>query len=311
MRHKRVWLAMTAVSGFNMPALAAPTVEYAGLVEIEAFTGEDASDITVATVELGTEVKLNEPFSGVVALLYEEDETDIEIDVATVVYDLNEQASITGGQDYMPFGVFNSHMIAEPLTQELAETRATAVKADFATGPLVASLYTFNGPHVDEGLDNWGATLAFESERLAVSLGYIANLGDSDTLAAETIADEVPGVSIGAGLLLGNFTLIGEYLTAQDEFQPGDGNTDHVFTAASEPEAYQIEAAYLVGPTSFAASLQQTKDATDLGLPEKRTSLGVSHDLYANTHIALEWAADEAYTGEDSDTITIQLAVEL
>jgi len=311
MQHKTLWLAMTAAIGFSTPVLAAPAIEYAGRVEVEAFSGEDESDITVATVELGTEARLNEQLSGAVVLLYEKDDTDLEVDLATVTLALNDRLSVTAGQDYMPFGVFNTYLVSDPLTLELAETRATALKADFVTGPLVTSLYTFNGPNADTEIDNWGATLGFEGERLAVSLGYIANLGDSDTLAAETISDEVPGVSVSASLLLGDFTFIGEYVAAQDEFQAGDGNADYAFTTAAEPSAAQLEVAYTRGPTSFAASLQETEDAAVIGLPEKRWALGISHQVYANARLALEWAADEDYAGEETDAITAQLAVEL
>lgn len=309
MKKTTLFLAMATVLGFQAPAIAEPTLAIGGVVEVEASSGEDTSDIAVATVEVGLAAQINERVAAEVVLLHEEDETDFSVDTATISLAFTDNLSVTAGQTYIPFGVFGSNMISDPLTLELAETSATALQADIATGPLVASLYTFNGVNAEEEIDNWGVNLAWTNDNLLLALGYLANIGDTDTIAAETIDSKVPGISVSAGVNLGGFSLIGEYISSSDEFQVGDGNADYQFTAKAQPSATNLELAYSMGETTFAVGVQNTDEAEELGLPEKRTLAAISHELMENTVVALEWASDEDYAGESSDTVTAQLAV--
>ncbi len=309
MKKTTLFLAMATVLGFQAPAIAEPTLAIGGVVEVEASSGEDTSDIAVATVEVGLAAQINERVAAEVVLLHEEDETDFSVDTATISLAFTDNLSVTAGQTYIPFGVFDSNMISDPLTLELAETSTTALQADIATGPLVASLYTFNGVNAEEEIDNWGVNLAWTNDNLSLALGYLANIGDTDTIAAETIDSKVPGMSVSAGVNLGGFSLIGEYISASDEFRIGDGNADYRFTAKAQPSATNLELAYSMGETTFAVGVQNTGEAEELGLPEKRTLAAISHELMENTVVGLEWASDEDYAGDSSDTVTAQLAV--
>lgn len=309
MKKTTLFIAMATVLGFQATAIAEPTLEIGGVVEVEASSGDDTSDITVATVEVGLAAQINEKVAAEVVLLHEEDETDLSIDTATINLAFTDTLRVTAGQTYIPFGVFDSNMISDPLTLELAETSATALQADITTGPLIASLYTFNGVNAEEEIDNWGVNLAWANDNLFLALGYLANIGDTDTIAAETLDSKVPGISMSAGVKVAGFSLTGEYISANDEFQIGDGNADYQFTARAQPSATNIELAYSTGETTFAVGVQNTDEAEDLGLPEKRALAAISHELMENTLVALEWAGDEDYTGERSDTVTAQLAV--
>ena len=309
MKKTTLFIAMATVLGFQATAIAEPTLEIGGVVEVEASSGDDTSDITVATVEVGLAAQINEKVAAEVVLLHEEDETDLSIDTATINLAFTDTLRVTAGQTYIPFGVFDSNMISDPLTLELAETSATALQADITTGPLIASLYTFNGVNAEEEIDNWGVNFAWANDNLFLALGYLANIGDTDTIAAETLDSKVPGISMSAGVKVAGFSLTGEYISANDEFQIGDGNADYQFTARAQPSATNIELAYSTGETTFAVGVQNTDEAEDLGLPEKRALAAISHELMENTLVALEWAGDEDYTGERSDTVTAQLAV--
>ncbi|MFO7559121.1 MAG: hypothetical protein R6X10_09850, partial [Desulfobacterales bacterium] len=60
-------------------------VAISGLIEIEAameegFDDENSSDISLSTAELGIEASINEWVTGNLVFLYEEDETDFDID---------------------------------------------------------------------------------------------------------------------------------------------------------------------------------------------------------------------------------------
>lgn len=310
MKKTQLFVAMAAVMGVQTMVFAEPILEIGGVVEVEATSAEDTSDIAVATVELGLAALVNEKVSAEVVLLHEEDETDFSVDTATISLALSDKLGLTAGQTYVPFGVFGTHMISDPLTLELGETNVTAVQADYKAGPLSTSLYAFNGVNAEEEIDNWGVNLAYADDHFLAALGYIANIGDSDTIAAETIDSKVPGMSISAGVSARGLSLFGEYITALDEFQPGDGNVDYQFTTKVQPSAANLELAYAMGATTFAVGMQTTDEAEALGLPETRALAVISHQLMENTRVALEWAQDEDYAGESSDTVTVQLAVQ-
>lgn len=307
-------IALAAILGSQTSANAEPSLVIGGAVEVEASSGEESSDIAVATVEIGLASQINEKVAAEVVLLHEEDETDFSVDTATVSLAMTDNLNLTAGQTYVSFGVFGTYMISDPLTLELAETNATALQAGYKAGPVNASFYTFNGVNADEEIDNWGANLGYISDRFLLTLGYLANLGDSDTIAADSIDTEVPAMSVSAGVHLGGFSLLGEYVSALDEFQVGDGNTDpdegYLFTDKAQPRATNLELAYTVAATAFAVGVQTTDEAEALGLAEKRILGTISHKLMKNTVIALEWASNDDYAGESSETVTAQLAVE-
>ena len=47
--------------------------------------------------------------------MYEEDDTDLEVDVATItIADPDGPWFVTGGQQYLPFGAFETNMVSGP-----------------------------------------------------------------------------------------------------------------------------------------------------------------------------------------------------
>lgn len=105
-----------------------------GLIEVEGTAGkvknndgssDDASDLTLATAQLGFEGRVNEQVGGNIILLYEEG-GELEIDEAAIRLEQG-RGSLRAGRLYLPFGAFNSHFISDPLTLELGETRQTAL----------------------------------------------------------------------------------------------------------------------------------------------------------------------------------------
>ena len=307
-------------------------IDVAGLVEIEAshasdFADEDASDIALATFELGVASRVTDWVEVGAALLFEEDDTPLEIDVAFATIGNPERSPwfFTGGQIYVPFGIYESHMVSDPLTLELGETRETALQAGFLQDAFSGSVYVFNGEIDEDGDDevaSWGAELGFGQAlaggEVAAGIGYVSNLGDSDSFQEITPGD---GDHVGAWTLhaLGSFgpvTLVAEYLAAADDFEaPGVAGLD-----GAEPSAWNLEAGYGFDlgalPASVAVGYQGTDEAVALELPERRILAALSLGLYENTALTFEWAHDEDYdlgdggTGEDGNTLTAQLAVE-
>ena len=203
--------------------------------------------------EIGIAAQVHDWVAGEVTLLYEEDDTDLEVDVALIsVAPPAGPWAVNAGQLYVPFGVFDSNLVSDPLTLEIGETRETSVQAGFEIGSTFGSLYAFNGTNKKNGndrIDNWGANLGYgvetDSYSFTGAIGYITDLGDSDTLqdalASNDVTDYTAGWSIAALVETGPFTIIGEYLGATDAF---DAAALDFNGAGAKPRAWNIEAGY-------------------------------------------------------------------
>lgn len=314
-------------------------VEIGGAVELEAGyndpdSGDSSSDIVVATAEIGVAAQINEWVASELTLLYEEDEGSVDVDVATIkVADPDGPWFVTGGQQYVPFGTYQTNLVSDPLTLEIGETRETAVVAGFESDGFAGGLYLFNGD-IDEGgesdIDSFGLFASYgkenENSSFRVNVGYISNIGDSDglqesindNLAGDDFHDQVPGVTLDAMYSTGPFTFIAEYTAATDNFHVSELTYKG---RGAEPSAFNIEAGYgfvLAGKeATLAIAYQETDEAAALGLPEKRIAAAIAVDIMENTSLSFEWAHDDAYRSSDGgsgenggDTLTAQLAVE-
>lgn len=309
---KKLASAVAVAMAFGSQAAIAeePVIALGGVTEVEAESTDDGSNIAVATFELEMAARVNERVTSEVVFLYEDDgDTPFGVDTATVNMAMAEGFDIVAGRTFIPFGVYESHMLADPLTLELGETGATVVQADFSRGPLTLSAYTFNGPNDDEDMDNGGLNIGYADGPVAATVGYLANLGDSDAMALETIDSSVPGLSASLALGFGNVSLLGEYVTAQDDFSDGDSG-EAEFDEKAQPSATMLEVGYSVGLTTFAVGVQSSNEAEAIGLAEKRTLATISHEFMEHSTLSLQYSDDEDYAGESESAVTAQLAVE-
>ena len=314
------------------------STELSGLVEVETGSTDSAnggaeSDLSVSTVELGLNAQVTPWVNGHVLILFEEDETDPpEIDEAIVTL-ANPGASpwsLAAGRMYVLFGNYDSALISDPLTLEIGETRETAVQAGWGAGNFQALAWAANGDTNDGGnehIDLFGVGLDYGVEGGEDQLGYalglscISNLADSDSLQEtvtdpDNLTDAVAGWSAHAALHWKTFTLIGEYLAAADDFDAADLAFNG---AGARPSAWNLEVDYgfeLAGrEAGVAVAWQRTEEALALELPETRWLAALSVGIHDQTTLALECAHDEDYSvddggsGEDTDTVTLQLAV--
>ena len=316
-------------------------IEISGLTEVEVGyndpdSGDTTSDIVLATQELGIAAEVTEWVSAEAVLLYEEDDTDLEFDIATVtIADPNGPLYATGGMFYVPFGTFETHLISDPLTLEIGEIRESSVLAGFESNGFAGGVYVFNGDLEKNGesqIDSFGAFAGYSQENentsFAFNIGYITDIGDTDSLqdaiqdnldaAMVEYDDHVGGFSIDGMFAYGPFTLIGEYIMATDDFE----FNELAFEAdGAEPEAFNIELGYnfnLSGIDMTAAvAFQGTDEAVALELPEERILLGLSAEIFDSTSLSIEWAHDDDYSDSEGGTdevggttVTTQLAVE-
>jgi len=301
-------------------------IELSGAVEAEAnYTSSDdenSSDIDLTTVELGVDVALTKNFSGFVLAKWEDDEGALFIDEGGIVLGNVEEngLALTVGKLYVPFGVFESNFISDPLTLELGETREGAAVVDFSAQGLYGAAYLFNSElnkaGSDDKIDAYGAKLgyALESDNLSfdVSAGYISNITSSggfvDGLGGGTeIADQSAGATVSAIVSIADFTFVGEYMAVLD--------SDYSETNNSEPTALQLEVSYgfdlLEHESSVAATYQQTDEASDLGLAETRYGVVFAYEIVEGLGTTVEYVRNESYDDDDEeDSLTCQLALE-
>lgn len=309
-------------------------VEIGGTIELEAahespYEGDSSTTAELARVELGIAARIHD-WVGAEIVVKNDDDDKIEVDEAFLTIAPPEGAwALQAGGYVVPFGVYETNMISDPVTLELGETGQDAVTFAAESGAgLYGSVFAFNGDldrGGDETIDGFGVSLgyAMESEWSTVdaNLSWINDLGESDGFEIDPAgADNVPGWAASVVLGWGDVTLIAEYLAALDGFG-GDG-LEFGGTGA-EPSAWTVEAAYgldLGGRDATAAASYQgtgeAGEASGLGLPERRLLVGLSVEMAEGLGLSAEWKSDEDYgeaeggTGKSADTVTVQLAAE-
>ena len=308
----------------------ADSISMGGVIEVvtsktnsDGWGGDTASDIVLDTFELGIEASASEWVSGSVLFLYEDaDDDNLNVDEAFITIANSEVTPFYGsfGRLYVPFGNFESHMISDPATLTLGETREDVVQFGFESEDgLYGSAYVFNGDadelNDDDTIDNYGLNLGYamgnDDFDLDVGVGYINNIATSDSLqdivdgnglcgSGGCIKDYVGGMSFHAITNIGQFNLIGEYVTAMDEFEMNELGVGEEL----KPRAWNIEGAYnfeLAGKdATVALGYQKTKDmyldnsSTDFF--EKAWLASISVGIYENTTLAAEWRHADGYS---------------
>ena len=314
------------------------SISISGLIDViannttsDGWSGETASDLLLDTFELAIDASAGDWSSAHILFLYEDgDDDNLKIDEAFITF-ANADVSpfyVTAGRMYVPFGNFSSNMISDPVTLTLAETREDALQLGFAAdNGFYGSAYIFNGDTEkakndysaanNNTIDNYGLNLGYVMENndfaLDVGVAYISNIATSDTLqdiVADNglcagdgcIKDYVGGLSVYAMANYGQFSLIGEYVTALDDFKAAELTT--INDKKLKPGAWNIEGAYnfqLLGKdTTIALGYQQTKDMYfDTGTTdffEKAWLASISVAIIDNTSLSVEWKHSDGYS---------------
>ena len=316
----------------------AENIEISGSIEVDAnfsssYNNVDTSDITLSTVQLGIDGKINDHVTGHISLLHEEDATPLEVDEGTITLDIGRGWSVTAGQMYLPFGSYESNMVSDPLTLSLGETRESAVMLGYEANGFYGSVYAFNGdtskastPVGEDKIEHSGASIGYmvktDTYSLNLGLDYISSLGDSDGLSAslpDANADGLPdaltsfvgGTALHAVYNRDALSVILEYISS-DDFKLAELGFNG---KGASPSAFNIEAGYGFDWGTAALGYQATDEALALGLPESRILVALSKEIYDDTALSFEYAVDSDYsttvggTGKDASSTTIQLAV--
>lgn len=330
--NKFVLLGGLALAAFD-PALAndEPKLEVSGLIETEvgfsnnkpaAGGSEKGSDTVLATVELAFDAKLSDMVSTHVLLLHEQDDTPGPVvDEGILTLGKEEGFSLSTGLMYVPFGVFETNMVSDPLTLEMGETQESAIAFNYHSGEITGVLYLFNGDTQttsEDKIEHSGFSINYETDNINVGLDYISSVGDSDGVSGALVDaggnglaldSYVPGLAIHAIYKTDTFNIIVERVAAMKSFNAADS------LGEVKPITTNVEFGYSIDEHNLALSLQGSKEAEGLGLPEKKFLLGYSRDILEHVGLGVELARSTGYEDgagntDKETTLTAQLAVE-
>ena len=294
------------------------------LLEVEASAGkadgESVSDIVLATFELGIDAELNELVKGRALLLWEEDDTEpIDLDEATITLGGSERIPVylTAGRIYVPFGVFNSHFISDPLVLELGETRESAVLAGYADSMVDVQAAVFHGD-LDKGGDRADDVVASVTVTPVDSVWFggfwISDIGESDVLqelAEERLADvnpavyeEVPGAGAFLHVEAWKLALDVEYITATKDFVSGT-----LSEGSLRPASWNVELAFHSGERwEVAVKAEGSRDFPEF--PKTQCGIGGSLAVTDSSTVAIEYLHGEfGENGGNRDLVTCQFAL--
>ncbi|ABK43707.1 conserved hypothetical protein [Magnetococcus marinus MC-1] len=291
----------------------------------------NGSDINLKKAELSIDGQVNPWVSANVTLLYENDTNPLNVDAATITVGNREKfpVSVTVGAMALPFGVFESNMVSDPITKEMAEIKDSAVVVSYALKGFTADVYAFNGGSQKTGknnsIDQFGGDIGYEGEfegvTAAVALRYVNSVENAtglyDDLSTPTdMAGYTSAWGANGKLSMGGLTLIGEYIGLTDHIQQttaGDRN------GGKKASAWQTELAYsfpALGQEAMVAVAYNGSDGAqvvDMMRSRYMALAGIS--VYENANLNLEWKRDVDYSvadggsGNDADSLTLRLAV--
>lgn len=292
-------LVLSSFSGVVYAEESNNTTNISGLIEVEASYNDASSnsDIALATVELGIDHTLNDKVDAQIVFLYEEGENndEIAVDAATINFHPNSTTDLSVGRMYVPFGKFETMMVSDPQTLELAETQEEAALVAKTFGNVTATGYVFKDDEDgSDKIDDGGFSLDYETDNFMAGISYITDVNDKSDAN-----NQASGTAVYAAGTINQFNIIAEHVALDT-------------TAAGEkPKATNLEVGFDLGNDRLiAASHQTTSDAEAAELPKNATGIAYSMPVYENTQFAAEYMQTEDYAGEDDKTLTLQVAYE-
>ena len=314
-------------------------IEFSGTIEVEAGYehiklkgGErgDDSDLAVATVDFAVNTLITDRMRTSVLFEYEDNENVI-VDEAIIHFQAEEvcvpdlscnspwYASI--GKLRIPFGYFESHFISDPLTEDLGESKETAVVAGIYNPLVNVAAGVFNGDldkaGNDDHIESYVTTCMFTLPEdispnvgLVAGISYISNVADSDNLTdffdeefeTDTIKDYVAGFSSFLSVsLMNRFFFEAEYISVVESFEE-----DKNF----KPKIWNFELAFIpIENIEVAVRCGGSADTLNF-LPDTQLGIGGIYEIFKNTSIGLEYLYEEFENDEKVVSLTTQLAVE-
>lgn len=297
-----------------------------GLVEVEGSYaniegGDDSSDLILATVELGIEATLNEQVHAHVLLLWEDGDEEISVDEAVISLTapqpiFNHELTLHVGRLYLPFGNFNTNMISDGLTLDLAETRDSALLLEFGCDKMTSKLAVFNGDTDSDDdnnhIDSWVAAIELHpSDILTIGASYMNDLAESDielVADSEFYRDDVAAAGAYLNVAAGDWTFDAEIISALRHFDAAVVAVGEDLSG-DQPCAWTVELGWQ--PTRDLLLATRYEQAEDFQDDTLRYGLTASYALYDQVMLAVEYLHADA-KGDEGDPAhigTAQLAL--
>ncbi|MBT6477817.1 MAG: hypothetical protein HOK69_01765 [Gammaproteobacteria bacterium] len=239
-------------------------VSFNGLVEFDYIDPDNADgDFELSTMELGVQTQLSDMVSSGM-ILKSENGYDLFIDELTVTLAGDDMpAAFTVGKFGAPFGAYETHMIADPLTKGDGDTGSLrAVMVNTAMGGVDVSLYTGSGD-TNRSNDVSGIALGMEQGDLALGAGWIDNVTAESGSSAWTA---------NVGYSMGDISLIGEYLDIDNTADTTVLNVEMGYNFVVSGKEATVALGYGNKEETATADVTQTAGIFSMGIAEGTTA---------------------------------------
>jgi len=291
---------------------------FSGAIELDYSYAEDSdigdntvndstSDLDIGTVELGLEVAFHEYVTGNFILKGEALDTDndrVFWDEATITIQKEGfPIYFVGGKRGQPFGVFESHLINDPITQDCYEIAKTGATTGYTTDYLDISATVYKGEeligHLEEaeyGFERDNSPTYEETDDVG---SYIGNITISPVEALELSAyyDSEPGdgdrnetAGISVHYEIGMVTLDAEYIAAISREKNFTDNEEYKESAWFGAIAFQV-----IDPLEIAARYEAFDDdisGDQDGYLTDRYSIGFTYTLFEKDNFATNFMGE-------------------
>jgi len=262
---------------------------------------DSTSDLDIGTVELGIEAAFHEYVTGNFILKGEALDTDndrVFWDEATIsIQKEGFPFYFVGGKRGQPFGMFESHLINDPITQDCYEIAKTGVTVGYATDLLDISATVYKGEeligHLEEagyGFERDNNPAYEETDDLSSYIGNIT-ISPLDALMLSAYYDSEPGdgnrnetAGISVHYEIGMVTLDTEYIAAISREKHFTDNKEYNESAWFAAIAFQA-----TEPLEIAARYEAFDDditGEQDGHLTDRYGLGFTYTVFENDSFA-------------------------
>lgn len=291
-------------------------------VHADAKNTDSSSDLILNEVALNLKAQINDKIESKTVIKYNGGKDDLLLDKAYVTVKKVAHLPLTliAGKRTQPFGVFNSHLIYDPLTKDKYEIKSSGATLSYLPNDIVGlgfsfTVYSnkgalFTDAESENDLGNYIINASFtQKDLLTLTLSFDSEQGQDNRLN-----------SLGASLsfIFRNITFDAEYIFAlagEKVFLPdnaaqnedGEDQENAVISADPEESAFFLSAAYQLLPTlEVAARFEDYKDdipgnqsfgslksIDELAGLDYRMSLGANYEVYENTTLRYEYRYSE------------------
>ena len=283
-------------------------IALSGAVEVsyrsaKNYAGENTENINVDKVAFAVTAKMANALSADITLTSKESARNFILDTAFVKKGLGP-IDFVFGLTALPFGVYESNFVSNPISKDLGDTSNTIAQLSTSKNGFAGKVYVFNGSEnkirANDRVHDFGAKVNYSKVVADVAFGvevsYISDFSETGGVAtnliggANTQLKRVGGYAAAFKLEVSGFNFIGEYITAADEYD----SADMLFQSkGAKPSVYHIEAGYTF--TAFkkkmtaALGYQTSKQMVALGFDKERYLTGLNIALNDNSSLNFEY----------------------